>query len=296
MDLVSYRTYKKLLNSCQAALDIETGICEIIFMTLTAEQIKHRAGKLTASRAAPVLMKGDEQELLDLFYEVIGDPRYKPEDLSGVWPVQLGIATETLNLQWFQRKHGMVIRCGEILTHQNGWMACTLDGWSVEHNCPIECKHVGGREKFELIVDRYQPQMHWQMIVTSAPQVAFSVIEGSNEPVVEFVQKDKEYANELWARANAFWLCVESLTPPVSIPPVAPPVRAEKIYDMTASEDWRIQANLWTQSYGAAVIAKNAEKLLKGLVPMDAVRCYGHGVAISRDRAGRLSLREGQGR
>jgi hypothetical protein len=39
-------------------------------------------------------------------------------------------------------------------------------------------------------------------------------------------------------------------------------------------------------------MALAAEKDLKGLVPLDAVRCHGHGIEIRRDRAGRLSLKE----
>ena len=42
----------------------------------------------------------------------------------------------------------------------------------------------------------------------------------------------------------------------------------------------------------AADDCKEAEKVLKSLVPADAKRCTGYGVRITRNRAGSLSLRE----
>jgi hypothetical protein len=41
----------------------------------------------------------------------------------------------------------------------------------------------------------------------------------------------------------------------------------------------------------AAVCAENASKALKAMVPADAKKCSGHGVRITRNRAGHLSLR-----
>src|SRR5690606_21636023 len=74
-------------------------------MSLTAAQLQARGGKLTASRVA-VLMRGDERALYGLWREMTGDPSYVPEDLSGVWPVQLGAVTEALNLSWYARITG----------------------------------------------------------------------------------------------------------------------------------------------------------------------------------------------
>src|SRR5262249_26072714 len=158
---------------------------------LTAAQHAARDGKLTASRIA-CLMTDDQAAIMDLWREMVGDPDYVPEDLSGVWAVQLGSHTESINLDWFERKRGQVSRRGQVVTHMNGWAACTLDGWSEQNNCPIECKHVGGREPIETIIARYMPQMHWQMIVCGAPQCALSVIMGANEPAIEFIPFDAE--------------------------------------------------------------------------------------------------------
>jgi hypothetical protein len=271
--------------------DVARGV-GVVTMALTAQQIEARTGKLTASRVA-CLMTADETKIMDLWREMTGDPTFQPEDLSGVWPVQLGVATEALNLAWFERKHGAVVRQGEVavdLFHE--WAAATLDGWSVQYGCPVECKHVGGREPLERIIERYEPQMQWQMLVTSAEQCALSVIMGADEPVIEFVPHDADYARELLSRAQQFMECVWSRTAPVALPAVAAPVRPTKTYDMTGSNSWASHAATWIETYAAKQAATAAEKEIKLLVPDDAVLCHGHGVSVKRDKAGRLSLRQ----
>lgn len=258
---------------------------------LSPAQVEQRDGKLTASRVA-CLMTGNEADILDLWREMIGDPSHVPEDLSAVWPVQLGSWTEPLNLDWFERKHGPISRRGEVVIGAVDWMACTLDGWSDLHGCPVECKHVGGREALSTIIERYQPQMQWQMLVTRTEQCLLSVIEGANEPVIETIPFDADYTNELSRRAHAFMEHVRNLTPPVALAPIAPPVKPEKTYDMTGNNAWGANAATWLSTRQAAKDCAAAEKELKSVVPADAVRCFGFGVEIKRDRANRLSLKE----
>jgi hypothetical protein len=257
---------------------------------LNASQIAQRENKLTASRVA-CLMTGDTDKILNLWRELVGDPEFVPEDLSGVWPVQLGSATEALNIAWYCRKYGSVSGKGDVIVGSPEWMAATLDGWDDARKCPIEAKHVGGREPLETIIARYQPQMHWQMMVTKSTECALSVIMGANEPIVEFIGFDKVYGDELMKRATQFWQCVENMTPPFALAPAAVPVIADKIYTM-ATPEWITNAQRWLQTCGAVETAKDAEKKLKALVPEDAKKAVGSGVQISRDRAGRLSLRQ----
>ena len=137
-------------------------------------------------------MTGDAAKILDLWREMVGDPAHEPEELSGVWAVQLGAHTEPLNLEWFGRKHGSISRVGEVVVHPTiDWAAATLDAWSDVHACPIEAKHVRGFEPLDTIIDRYQPQIHWQMMVTGAGQCALSVIMGAREPAIEFIGLDR---------------------------------------------------------------------------------------------------------
>lgn len=261
-------------------------------MALTAAQIEARRGKLTASRVG-CLMKGDPVAIMQLYRELIGEAEL--EDLSRVWPVQLGSATEQLNLDWFEIKQRLhVTRRGEVVVHpDHKWACCTLDGWLTDLRCPLETKHVGGREPFEVVVERYQPQIHWQMLCTRSEQCVLSVIMGANEPVVEFVPRDEEYAMELLRRGAQFMDFVRRRVPPVALDPAAPPVdpSKRKPYDFTGNNLWASQAADWLANHAAAIVAEAAEKALKELVPADANKVTGHGVKITCDRAGRKSLR-----
>ena len=206
---------------------------------LSPDQVRQRDGKLTASRVA-CLMTGDEGKIMNLWRELVGDPDFVEEDLSGVWPVQLGSHTESLNLDWYERRTGKPLsRRGDVVVHSGcDWAAATLDGWDDDLRAPVECKHVGGWEKTPTILARYAPQAHWQMIVTDADRCVFSIIEGSSEPVIEIVDFDPAYGKELMRRAEQFMECVRTLTPPVALAPVVPPVKAEKTYDMAGNNEW----------------------------------------------------------
>lgn len=238
-------------------------------------------------------MTGDENKQLNLWRRLVGDPEYVPDDLSGIWPVALGSVTENLNLDWYERKTGgAVARRGEVVVSPKAdWAACTLDGWDDLAACPIECKHVGGREPLAKVIARYQPQFHWQMLVTQSNCVMASVIEGANEPIITKIDYVLEYANELWSRAEKFMWHVTSLTPPVTIAPVAPPAKATVTYDFTGKNEWADHAATWLETVDAKKKAESAEAGLKALVPADAQVAFGHGVEITRDRARRLSLR-----
>ena len=260
---------------------------------LSPAQLEAREGKLTGSRIA-ALMRGDPQPIMQLYLEMIGEAT--PEDLSHIWAVRLGEATEPLNLNWYQEKNGItLLRRGEVVVHPTlPWAAATLDGWDSILNCPIEVKHVGGREPFEVIIDRYQPQMQWQMEVAGAVQCGLSVIMGASEPIVEYIPRHLEYAIEMVKRGERFMRSVRTRTPPVVLPAVPAPADASKIYDMTGNNTWAGSAADWLENKDAADVCKNAEKILKSIVPEDAKKCHGHAVQITRDRAGRLSLRQAQ--
>lgn len=259
---------------------------------LTPEQIKLRDGKLTASRVG-VLMSGSDKEVYDLWRELIGDPEYAPPNLSGIWPVALGSHTESLNLDWYERKRQHeVTRRGEVVVHPgHDWAAATLDGWDAAEGVPIECKHVGGREPLSTVLARYMSQFHWAMIVTDTKHVYASIIEGANEPIVERITFNFGYGEELWRRAEVFMECVVNMTPPVALAAVEAPVQPIVTYDMTGNNQWCDLAVTWLDTKDAAKKAKSAEAEIKTMVPADAERAHGHGVEIKRDRAGRLSLR-----
>jgi hypothetical protein len=69
-------------------------------------------------------------------------------------------------------------------------------------------------------------------------------------------------------------------------------VKAEKIYDMTGSNQWGAEAVTWITTRQARKDNEAADKALKALVPADAVKCTGHGISASRSKSGSLTIRE----
>src|SRR5262249_10314083 len=249
-----------------------------------------RKGKLTASRIA-CLIEGDRDAIHRLWLEMTGE--VPEEDLSDVWPVQLGEATEELQLRWYGRETAQAVtRRGEGGPRGSvPGPACTLDGWDGALACPIEAKHTGGFEPVEVIIDRYQPQCHWQMECTRAKQCALSIIRGAAEPIVEYLDFDQDYADELVKRGAQFMEHVERRTPPVDMPVIPAPVDATRLIDMSGNNRWASSAAAWLATKPAHDQCRDASEILKSIMPAEAKKCFGHGVQITRDRAGRLSLR-----
>lgn len=256
---------------------------------LTEAQHRTRKGKITGSRVA-CLMTGDAAKIHQLWMEMTGQAQ--EPDLSNVWPVQLGLVTESLNLDWAEKKIGDVVSArGAFINHNRlDWAGVTLDGMLSTSGRVIECKHCGGREPLETIIDRYQPQMQWAMECTDTKEIALSVIFGANEPVIEFIPRDSEYASEMVRRGEQFMQHVRNRTPPVELPPVPTPIVPIKSYDMGLSNQWVFRAKDWLETRDAAKTFKDAEKSLKEMVPADAKNAHGSGIIVKRDRAGKLSI------
>jgi predicted phage-related endonuclease len=257
------------------------------------EQIAARKGKLTASRIA-ALMNGASEAVLRLYLEMIGER--EEERLDHVWPVRLGEATEFLQCEWFEEKYGLpVIYRGQVRVHPLiPWAACTLDGWIEDGGAdyPLECKHVGGREPLETVIARYQPQMQWTMMVTGTNELALSVIQGANEPIVEYIDRHDGYITEMITSDKQFMECVQARWPALALDPVPSPFYAKHTYDMTGNNLWGHGAAEWLATEASATRAKDAEKLIKSLVPEDAKVCFGNGIRVTRDRKRRMSLRK----
>src|SRR3569833_1255343 len=90
--------------------------------------------------AARIIMDGNEEALIRLWQEKRGEAA--PADLSGELVVQLGLATEKLNLAWYERQSGHRVgqrQCRKF--HQSiDWMAATLDGLVEETGAGFEAK------------------------------------------------------------------------------------------------------------------------------------------------------------
>ena len=262
-------------------------------MALTDAQKLAREGKLTASRVAP-LMTGDKAKIMAVWRELCGDPTYEEEDLSEIWQVQLGLTTEKLNLDWYERtEKRTLVRRGEVVVHPDyNWAAATLDGYDNLLPGPIEAKHVGGFEPIEKVIERYQPQCQWQMEVTGSLLCILSVIEGGRVPRKIPIDRDKVYTDELMARALRLMEHVWNMTPPIEMEPVElTRISRLRDYNMTGNNQWASAAADWLKHKETAKLWETSVETLKGLVANDAASATGYGITARRDRANRISIK-----
>jgi predicted phage-related endonuclease len=74
--------------------------------TAPLKRVRDRSSFIGGSDAR-IIMGGDEPALLRLWREKRRE--VEPQDLSGNLVVQLGLATEDLNRQWYQANSGRVV-------------------------------------------------------------------------------------------------------------------------------------------------------------------------------------------
>lgn len=223
--------------------------------------------------------------------------RAEGPDLSDVFAVQMGHATEQLNLDWYKRRigHEVTMRGLASASVKYPFLRCTLDGYDFDDKAVVEAKHVNGFSKIEDVVARYTPQVQHQMIVTGARKAILSVIIGTNEPERIPIEFDEFFANEYIEKCREFWQhVVEDRAPeqgaPMDIVP-AIPISDMRTVDMSGSNSWATHAADWLTNKEAAKVFDGAAKELKKLVEADVSRAHGAGIEIKRSARG-LTIKE----
>jgi len=227
----------------------------------------------------------------------------EPEDLSGKLPVQIGKATEELNLAWFQIKTGFnVSNMQAKLIHPTiPFMRCTLDGFVQDRNAVIDAKHTGamswktkGEKTIEEVVQDYTPQITHNAQCAGAERGIISAFFGNDRWDFGEIEIDPFYAQALEERVQEFWSYVESGKPPPDAPgrieAPAVPTKFREV-DMKDSNSWAEHAGKWLETREASIAFDRSVKELKALVEPDVGRAWGHGVQVSRNKAGSLTFK-----
>src|SRR5258705_9395349 len=131
---------------------------------------------------ARIIMGSDEKALIRLWQEKLGE--IGPEDLSTNLIVQLGLVTEDLNRQWYERNTGKAIKDVQCrVTHPViRWMAATLDGVVEGTGAVYEAKFMlPWSFSEEAAAQKYMPQLQHNMWVTNSKLAALSIITGGGK-------------------------------------------------------------------------------------------------------------------
>jgi predicted phage-related endonuclease len=242
---------------------------------------------------ARIIMGDDEAALLRLWREKRGEVEL--EDLSGNLIVQLGVVTEPLNREWFERNTGQVLTAVQRRVKHPvvRWMAATLDGMVEATGAVFEAKFMlPWSFTEEGAAEKYMPQLQHNMWVTNAKLSVLSIITGGGKWVEITIPADPLYQHLLFTAEKKFWRCVENGEPPrlFGVEPPRPRIEAVRIVDMSASNSWAEFAGVFRSTRSAFLEHERAKVELKGLMPEDAKEAFGHGVRAKRSKSGAISF------
>ena len=242
---------------------------------------------------ARIIMGNDEPALIRLWREKRGE--IEPEDLSGNLIVQLGKATEDLNVSWYERNSGRrVIERQRLVKHSAiSFMAATLDGVVEGTGAIFEAKFMlPWSFSDEAAVEKHMAQVQHNMWVTHLRTSVLSIITGGGKWVEISIPMDPLYLSVLVSAEKKFWRCFQSGEPPHLINAEAPRPRLEvvRIVDMSSSNSWAGFAGLFRNTRSAFLDHERARTELKALMPEDAKEAIGHGVRAKRSKTGAVSF------
>ena len=238
-------------------------------------------------------MGQDEKALIRLWQEKRGE--VGPEDLSTNLIVQLGLVTEDLNRQWYERNTGNAITDVQCRVKHPviRFMAATLDGVVAGTGAVYEAKFMlPWSFSEEFAAEKYMAQLQHNMWVTNARMAALSIITGGGKWVEISIAADPLYQHLLLTAEKKFWRCVSFGEPPrlFGVEPPRPRIEAVRIVDMASSNAWAEFAALFCSTRSAFLEHERAKTELKGLMPEDAKEAFGHGVRAKRSKSGAVSF------
>jgi predicted phage-related endonuclease len=242
---------------------------------------------------ARIIMGTDEQALQRLWREKREE--LEPLDHSSNLIVQLGLVTEHLNRQWYERTTGQVIKDVQSWVRHPviRWMAATLDGVVEGNGAVFEAKFMlPWSFSEEAAAEKHMAQLQHNMWVTSATAAVLSIITGGGKWVEIKISADSLYQHLLLTAEKKFWRCVESGEPPrlFGVEPPRPRIEAVRIVDMSSSNAWAELSGVFRRTRDAYLEHENAKSELKGLMPEDAKEAIGHGIRAKRSKSGAVSF------
>jgi predicted phage-related endonuclease len=254
---------------------------------------------------ANIIMSGDPDAVHDLWLLKTGQK--EPDDLSWVLPVQIGQATEKLNIKFYEKATFRKVSSrnerfrvnhlvAEGMTSFLPIMCCEVDGITETNPAiVVEAKHVSGYSDIEAVVQKYMPQLHHNMICTGLRLADLSVIRDNTQHKIFNVEYDPFYGRALLEAEAAFWQCVVDMVPPDPAYSPKPPVPVDKtiVISMAGNNEWGDAAARWLENEKAKKEFDKAVKDIKALVPVDAGKAHGHGIVASRSSSGSLTIKAG---
>jgi hypothetical protein len=239
------------------------------------------------------IMRG---EWLELWQVKTG--RVEPSDLSDNIAVQLGVYTESFNLEWFEKNYKTTLN-----KHQSNFkktvgivpVSGTIDAFWSSKNAIIEAKHTHQMNTMDNVLEYYMPQIQTYAHIAQADGVFMSVLFGNNQWSAAYVERNETYFNSMWSVVSDFWGYVLSDREPVGIETPSLSIDKIKVDDMVrrdASKDnaFIAAAHDYIENEAAAKRFDTAKKDMKDMVKADEREVYCDLLTIKRSTNGSLRI------
>ncbi len=225
--------------------------------------------------------------------------RVEPEDLSNVVAVQMGIHTESFNLEWFSQEYRCILSM-----HQQEFkedigsvpVKGTVDALKVNDDgslSVVEAKHTYAMNSMDNVIEYYMPQIQLYAKLSKSDGIFLSVFLGNNRWESVYVSFNKEYFDSMWAVVSDFWGYVLSDREPVGIE--TPHVSTHKIAvdemvvsDRTKDNQFVSAAHDYCEHEQSAKAFESAKKDLKSMVGADEREAFCETLTIKRSKNGAL--------
>lgn len=175
------------------------------------KQMKNDRNKFIGGSDATRIVEGDWYQL---WSEKTGES--EPADLSEVLPVQMGIATEDLNLQWFERLYNKQVTDKQHFYTMKDYpfIAANIDGLVEEDDAVIDAKHTNAFSTPAKVADKYNAQMQHYMMVTTKQKAYLSTFFGNMKYQLVAIDRDDIFIKRLFNAELLFWHFVENKKAP----------------------------------------------------------------------------------
>lgn len=170
--------------------------------------LQYRANKICASDSPIIMGQSPFKTVEQLFKEKTRCFESSPNQY-----MQRGLDLEPIALRKFEEETGFVLfPC--VGEHENGWMAASFDGMTIDEDCIVEIKAPGKKDHNEALLGmipiKYKGQLNHQMFVAGLQEMFYYSFDGENGVIIE-VKRDDEYIEKMIEKEKEFWDRLQAL-------------------------------------------------------------------------------------
>ena len=263
------------------------------------------------------LFSNQEDAWQKLWEEKTG--RRQPDDLSDIFHVQLGVATEAFNIGWFKKMYQDDLDINRIeIQHEINAPAMasdskdvplrsTLDGlvkhkdgWSV-----LECKHTNSFTNIDKQAEQYMPQLQFYLHMAKKFYIGgeemidgiyFANIFGNSKWECIHITYNPQYAHEIMKKVVRFWKFVTDDQPPQKRMPDPPQIKGilfdkKKKEDMSQSNSFSNASQVYVETLPTVKKHEEAKKDLLDHVQPNHAELYNDLLSINVSKTGRRTIK-----